>query len=450
MHASVGREATQGTCLSRTEKLSYGAGELASNLAWNMATGFLLIYYTDVALLPVAALGTLMLVTRILDAIFDPLAGILVDRSQSKRGKARPFLLFASVPFALLFIATFSVPDVSPGAKLVYAYVTFTVLGLLYSMLYVPYSSMLPMLTRRQGEKIELGGFRAMGSSLASILAYGLTMPVVAAFGPDRQLGFTVAATIMGIGTAAIYLVTYRNCREHHAMRDTVKRSVGERIGKLIRNPVWRIAFANSLLIFVRIGVMVSSLAFFCKDVLGRPALVAVILTAMSVSIFLGGAFARRFIVRIGLVPGNIVALAVQSMLYLCLIPAEFSPALFAIIFIVSQFTGGIGAASNFRLGADAVEWHENSFGHRDEGLMASGISFGTKVGIAIGTSVTAYALGFAGYNPSAATPDANTALRWLTYAAPIVLNSLMILCWLRLKHIQSGTSEMVTETQGA
>jgi GPH family glycoside/pentoside/hexuronide:cation symporter len=91
---------TEHARLTIREKLSYGTGEVASNLAWNMATGFLLVYYSDVALLPVAALGVLMLVTRIADALFDPLAGILVDRTQSRWGKAKPYLLFAPFPFA--------------------------------------------------------------------------------------------------------------------------------------------------------------------------------------------------------------------------------------------------------------------------------------------------------------------------------------------------------------
>ena len=98
-----------------------------------MVTGFLLFYYSDVALLAVAALGGLMLVTRLLDAVFDPLVGIVVDRTSSRYGRARPYLLYATIPFGILCVATFSVPNFSPAGKLAYAYVTLTLLGLLYS-----------------------------------------------------------------------------------------------------------------------------------------------------------------------------------------------------------------------------------------------------------------------------------------------------------------------------
>ena len=105
--------------LTWRERLSYGGGSVASNLSWNMVAGFLIVYYTDVALLPVAAVGTLILVTRIVDAMFDPVVGALVDRTRTRFGKARPYLLFAPVPFAVLCVLTFLVPDAAPMAKLV-------------------------------------------------------------------------------------------------------------------------------------------------------------------------------------------------------------------------------------------------------------------------------------------------------------------------------------------
>ncbi|WP_161599106.1 MFS transporter [Alteromonas sp. RKMC-009] len=416
------------------EKVSFGAGEVASNLTWNLATGFLLLYYTDVALLPAASLGILMLVTRVLDAVFDPIAGIAVDRTNSLRGKARPYLLYAPIPFAILYVATFSVPDWSTTAKLIYAYITFTLLGLVYSFLYVPYSSMLPMLTKKASEKNQLGSVRAMGSSIASIIAFGLTMPLINYIGgDDRQLGFTVTTGIMVLIAVFLYWICFAYTKERHTQPVSKTRPVVESLKTLIRNPVWRAAFFIKLLVFIRIGIMVSCLAYFAKQVMGDISLISVILPLMSIAIFVGGALSSTYISKIGLERGNIIALSIQSALFLSLFFFEDNRSAFIAIFVIANIFSGIAAASGFRVSADAVEWHEKYFGHRDEGLIASVLSFGLKVGLAIGSALTGFVLGWADYDPAVVTELSANALRSLLYLGPVLANSFLILCWVSL-----------------
>lgn len=416
--------------LKRSEKLGYGAGEAASSLAWNMAGGFLLLYYTDVALLPVAALGTLMLVTRILDAVFDPLVGIAVDRTRSRFGKARPYLVYAGIPFGILFVATFSVPDISASGKLLYAYLTFGFLGLLYSLLYVPYSSMLPMLTRRQDEKVQLGSFRAMGSSLASIAAYGLSMPLVSWLGgADREWGFTLAAVVMAVATVSLYLITFATCRERYSVVHDSTISPWSSLSKISRNPLFRLVFLISAIIFIRIGVMVSSLAYFAKDVLGQIWVVSVALPLSSVAILFGGFLSQHVLLRFGPRLGCIIAHGLTLPIFVAMWVFEGSPTVFIALFVLSSISGGIQAAAFYAMGADVVEWQERNFGQRDEGLVAASVSFGTKIGMAIGTAITAFALAAAGYDPARATPSANDALRALVYGAPILIGLIVMLC---------------------
>lgn len=435
--------------LKRSEKLGYGAGEAASSLAWNMAGGFLLLYYTDVALLPVAALGTLMLVTRVLDAVFDPLVGIAVDRTRSRLGKARPYLIYATIPFGILFVATFSVPDISANGKLIYAYLTFGFLGLMYSLLYVPYSSMLPMLTRRKDEKVQLGSFRAMGSSIASIAAYGLSMPLVAYLGgADREWGFTLAAIVMAVATVSLYLVTFLTCRERHSIVHDSAISPWSSLSKIARNPLFRLVFLISVIIFIRIGVMVSSLAYFAKDVLGQIWVVSVALPLSSVAILFGGFISQRVLLRFGPRLGCIMAHGLMLPVFAAMYLFEGSSTLFIALFVLSSISGGIQAAAFYAMGADVVEWQERHFGQRDEGLVAASVSFGTKIGMAIGTAITAFALAAAGYDPAQATPSANDALRILVYGAPIGIGLIVMLCmnFYRPDDLKGGT---LTVTKG-
>lgn len=430
--------------LSTGEKLSYASGEVASNLAWTMAGGFLLLYYTDVALLPVAALGTLMLVTRVLDAIFDPAVGLLVDRTRSRFGKARPYLLYAAIPFGVLMVATFSVPaGLSPNAKLIYAYLTFTALGLFYSLLYIPYSALLPMMTRDPDEKVQLGSYRSVGTSIATIFVYSLTLPIVGLFGSEKsQLGFTVAACAMGGISAVLYLLVFVNCRERLTHDQAEKPpSATKSLAQVVRNRTWWIVFSFVLLIFIRLGATVSSVAFFAKDVLGSSALISILLTMFSVAHLLGGFLAKYVLRRVSKRIGNYAAIGSSILIILVLPFVQDNHALFVAIFTLAYIGGGIQGATVFILMADAVEEHDRRFDSGAEGLIVSSVSFGMKVGGAIGAAATGYVLGWAGYNPEHATATANTALTLLFYGVPVGIMLTQLVC-ISFLNEQRGTAQ--------
>jgi GPH family glycoside/pentoside/hexuronide:cation symporter len=173
----------------------------------------------------------------------------------------------------------------------------------------------------------------------------------------------------------------------------------------------------------------VSSLAFFAKDVMRQPWVVSVILPLMSVMIFIGGFISQSYLARFGKRRGCNMALAVSILLIPLMYVFESNPTVFIALFVLSNVVGGVQAATIFVLSADAVEWQEKNFGQRDEGLMAASVSFGLKVGIAIGTAITAYMLGIAGYEPGTITQSANLALRILTYGGPVLLMMLMMIC---------------------
>lgn len=416
--------------LGMREKLSYGAGEMASNVTWNMAAGFLLFYYSDVAMLPVAALGTLMLVTRVLDAVFDPLAGVLVDRTRSRYGKARPYLLYVPIPFAVLTVMTFSVPDVSATGKLAYAYVTFTLMGLAYSLLYIPYSALLPLIARNPADRVQLGSFRSMGTSIASILVYGLTMPIVAYVGgADKQHGFTVAAVIMAAITAALYFLTFANCRERYGRIEepSDRLPLGAALRQMLANSVWRLASGLGLLIFIRLGIMVSAAAYFAKLVMGGTGILSIMLPSLSVGILAGGFLAGIVLRRTQIRHANAWAGLTTILCYLALPFFEGRALPFVVLFALANVATGVHSTSLFVMLANSVERHEELFGTRREGLLVSGASFAVKVGMALGAGIVAFALAIADYDPAVITAPARTAVRHLFYTGPILVTLLLI-----------------------
>lgn len=154
--------------LSRTEKVSYGAGDIASNFVWGIVTSYLLYFYTDVFGITAAA-GTLFLITRLWDAINDPIMGVIIDKTKSKYGKTRPYLLYLSIPLAIVGTLTFITPDFTETGKLIYAYITYTLLGMIYTGINLPYGALMTRMTRDSREKGELNSYRGIGRTIGAI-----------------------------------------------------------------------------------------------------------------------------------------------------------------------------------------------------------------------------------------------------------------------------------------
>ncbi|MHB9757606.1 MFS transporter [Streptomyces sp. BYX5S] len=406
------------------EKFGYGAGDLASNLSWNLVGGFLLYYYTDVARVPVAALGTLFLVARLLDAVVDPAIGILVDRTNSRWGKARPYLIFASVPFGVIGVLTFMVPDVGDGGKLVYAFVTYLTLGLLFSLVNVPYSSLLPMMTRDSHERMQMGGLRAVGSSVGSIVVTASTTPFVAWLGSgDEQRGWTLATIVYSVLSVAFFAVTFLACKERYALpAESEKLALGTALRTLWRNRPWMVTFVYGVLNFVRLSLVLGVTVYFALAVLHAPWAISVLLPLVSGTMIVGGLVAPPYYRRFGKRRGNLQALAVGGVAWAAMYPAEGSFPVFLGCYIVATFAIGLSMVSMFTMVADTVEFQQWRFGTRNEGLLSSGVSFATKVGSAIGSAAVAYGLALAGYRPGQESDAALTAIRVMFYGLPLLL----------------------------
>lgn len=418
--------------LTWKEKLSYGGGSVASNLSWNMVAGFLIVYYTDIALLPAAAVGTLVLVTRIVDAAFDPVVGVLVDRTRTRFGKVRPYMLFAPIPFAILCVLTFLVPDASQTTKLIYACVTFGLLGLAYSFLFVPYGALQPTLTSDPRAQLQLSGIRAMGTSVASIIVYALVLPTVAWFAArGGGHGYAGAAAVFAVATAALYWNVFANCRERIMVAETPTErvSIGKSLRALMHNKIWIIAMVFEVLIFIRLGLMVPAMAFYAREVLHQPAFASILLPLMSVSILTGGILAPWYLARMRKRRGVILALCFSSVFFALMPFVSDSLPLLLGAFFLSMVSQGVQATTIFTMITEAVELQARKFGTRSEGLISSSTAFTQKVGFAIGSSLVAYTLALAGYNPKVPQESVGLAITWLVSAGPILVAILQIVC---------------------
>ncbi len=171
--------------LSLKEKLGYATGDFASNLFWQPFTIFLLYYYTDIFGLSAAAVGTMFLITRIWDTFFDPLVGIMADRTQTRWGKFRPYILFFAIPFGIVGALTYLAPDLSQGGKLFFAYVTYTLMMMIYSLINVPYSALLGVISPNPHERESASSYKFAFAFLAGIIIQAATLPLVDYLGKE-------------------------------------------------------------------------------------------------------------------------------------------------------------------------------------------------------------------------------------------------------------------------
>ena len=416
------------------ERAAYGFGDFGYSLPYNMAGAFLLYYYTNVALLPAAAVGTIFLVARLLDAVIDILVGIAVDKTRSRWGRTRPYFLFTALPYALIFVAVFNVPDWSQSAKFVYAFLTFKALGILMSVGSIPYTALMPMMTLDTGERLKLGGWRSIGTSVSVILGTAATMPLVGLFGgSDPQRGFTATAVLFGGLSLLALFALFRTCKERFEGTGSASFPVVPAIRDMLRNRAWWVCFGFCLLYFIRFGAMLSLTAFFAIEVLRRPWMIAVMLPAISGMLLLAAFIAPPILSRAGIRKGCFGAIVVSIALFALLPLAEGSPPAFLALYFAASIATSVTITGIFTMAAEAVDFHEAKFATRNEGLLSSGISLSTKVGMALGTAGIAFVLASAGYQPGHVSESARGAIRWAYYITPIVLlaaQAAVVLFW--------------------
>lgn len=215
--------------LSVGEKLGYGLGDTASNIYWKFFEFFLMYFYTDVFGISARSAGTMLLVTKIWDAVNDPLFGYLADRTRTAWGRFRPYLIWMSVPFAITGMLTFYTPDLSDQGKLVYAYVTFTLVMMAYTAINIPYSSLLGVITGDSLERTSVSTFRFVAAFSGGILVQYFTLKLVALFGGveiievggiaktrvlDERAGFFWTMVVFSLCAMVLFWITFLTTRE--------------------------------------------------------------------------------------------------------------------------------------------------------------------------------------------------------------------------------------------
>ncbi len=250
--------------LSWREKLSFGAGDLGFNFYWTTIASFLAAFYTDVFGISAAAAGTMLFLTRIVDAITDPIMGAIADRTQSRWGKFRPYLLFAGLPMAAAAVLTFTTPDLDSTGKLIWAYATYSIMMLMYTVLSTPYSALSGVMTARSQERTTLISIRFLFAFTGGALINKYTLPLVEFFGAgDATRGWQLTMVLYGLLATLIFLVTFANTKERIAPPPAQKSNPWQDIRDLLHNRPWLILFALAMIIMMTFTMRAGSAYYY-------------------------------------------------------------------------------------------------------------------------------------------------------------------------------------------
>ena len=381
--------------------LGYAAGDAGCNLAFSMFGMFLLLYYTDVAGIGAASVGTLFLVVRGWDAFADVFAGRMVDMTSTRWGKFRPFVLFGSIPLLLLSMATFSVPGGWPaGWKLVYVYLTYALVGLAYSLVNIPYGSMAPALTQVPEERARLAGFRSMGAAATVLMLAWVVAPQIRKFigdpvGFQRSLTSTTA-TFAAVGFL-LFLGTFLTCHENVA-REVASVSFRQSLRTFRTNRPLLILCLTALAAITGITAFSTVGAYYARDVLQNADLFIWITVVNTGVIFLVAPLMPTVVRTVGKRSGYFIGggLGILGGSGIACAPSAW-------VALISAAIMGAGVAAlntlMWALEADTVEYGEWKTGVRTEGTTYALFSFTRKLGQAVGGAAAAFTLGLGGYD---------------------------------------------------
>jgi Na+/melibiose symporter-like transporter len=436
--------------LSFGEKVGYGFGDAAANFVFQTMLIFQLGFYTDTFGIAAAAAGTLLLVGRFWDAFFDPFMGVIADRTNTRWGKFRPWVLWSAIPFAAMFTLTFTTPHLGGTGKLIYAYVTYFLLMTVYSVNNLPYSALNGVMTADVNERTRLSQFRFFFAMAAAFVVQGLTLPMVNKFGQgDNIKGWSMTIGVFSILAIIFFVITFLSVRERVSPPPGQKMSVRQDFGDLLKNKPWISMFVLTLFVFITLAMWGTAMYFYFTYYVNKDAMFGflqswgLVTTTSSGGESSPSGWGHRTLDAFGLVAtgnrsnvssvgfslfnmsgmvANIVGVLFSKMLSVrfgkraVFVVGLFLTTVFTGLFIVLPATAvgwtfvlnilkalayGPTIPLLWAMMADVADYSEWQTGRRATGVVFSGIVFALKAGLGLGGAICGWLLSLYGYVPN-------------------------------------------------
>lgn len=389
--------------LSVLEKVGFGAGDMAVNVVISSMMLIITFFYTDIYGLKPSDLALLFIVVRLVDAVTDPLMGVITDKFTTRWGRYRPYFLFLSVPFGISVFLTFSTPDFDYNGKLMWAYATYTLVTLIFTGVTIPYISIISVLTDNPKERLSANGYRLFFAKIAAFMVTIIVPQLAVAWGGGSlAFGYQMAMGLMGLMATLLFLFCFFTTTER-VQHEVDRKPLSEQFRLLLRNDQWLILCAVCVTGTIGYVIRGSVAAYYAKYYLGGSATllsmflstgVTAAILAMVASTWITKTFCKIKLFRYSQLAVGVLSVA----LYFLVQPGDVVLA-FVLYFLLS-FVVDLHAPVFWSAIAEAVDYGEVKTGKRVAGLAFGGISFCQKAGMGIAGAVVGWLLTYYAYVP--------------------------------------------------
>jgi GPH family glycoside/pentoside/hexuronide:cation symporter len=411
--------------LSFKEKVGYSLGDTASHFVWDMVGFWLLFFYTDVYGISAAAAGTIMLVARFWDMAIDPIIGVVSDRTNTRWGKFRPYILFGAIPYAVLAILTFTTPNFGEMGKIVYAGATYVLLMTAYAFINLPYSALGAVMTDDTYERAGLNTYRFIAGFTGQFVVTGLALTLAEFFGGgNKAQGFQYTVFLFAALSLVFFFITFKTTKERVQPPKEQKNSLKEDVANLFKNQAWVILALVGIISFIMFAMQNAAIAYYFKYYLGcedNVQLFNVLGTvALIVALPLSKPLAKRFGNKNVFIGSSLISGLFFMLIYL---PGVTDITTIYVFNIIAKMAYAPAVPLLWTMIADSADYGEWKSGRRSTGLYFSAAVFAQKAGWGIGAAIAGWILSISNFMPNVAqTETAITGIKLLVSVIPGIL----------------------------
>ena len=422
--------------LSFKEKIGYAVGDTASNLYFQIVMSFIPIFYTDVFGIPASALSIMFLVTRLWDAINDPIMGMIADRTDTRWGKYRPYLLIVGLPFVVVSVLTFVTPDFQETGKIIYAYITYTLMMMFYTAINVPYSALMGVMTSSNVERTKLSSYRFVAAFVGQFTVQSTILYLIKYFGDGNDaVGWQWTVACFGGLAFALFTIVFFATKERVYPPKEQQTNFKQDLKDLFTNKPWVIIGLATVFQLIFIVVRSGSTTYYVKyyiqeqdfnffgniSHLSIEFLTTVFFTSGSVAGIIGAILTSRFTRKLDkriVYGGFLASSAILGMVYYFL-PPDSLVIIYPLNVIISFFFGTVSALQ-WAMYTDTADYGEWKYGRRATGLIMAASLFALKLGLTLGGAIIGWVLALYGYDPNfAQSPESLQGILVLFSLAP-------------------------------
>lgn len=439
--------------LTFKEKLGFSFGDAASNLFWQTFSMFLMYFYTDIFGITAAAAGTMFLVVRFFDFANDPIMGVLADRTNTRWGKFRPYLLYLAVPFGVIGILTFTTPDFSESGKLVYAYITYTLMMVVYTAINIPYSALMGVLSADPLERTKAASYRFVAAFAGGLVVQATALKLVKVLGGDSEaLGWQLSMSVFAFLAAVLFISTFAMTKERVRPPKSQVTSLKDDLKNLVTNIPWLVLVLVGIFLLTFVTIRNGSIMYYFKyyvgeqsfSILGREfnlstdGLASTFMVlgtgANLLGVLITGYISKLFGKKRAFV-GLMFLTIFLSAAFMVLSP-EAVLVMFGLQVLISLIMGPMSPIL-WSMYTDIADYSEWKNGRRATGLVMSASTMAQKFGWTIGGAVLGWMLAYFGYeeknalDPTAVVVQSAETIKGIRYLISIIPAAMAVLTFL-------------------